>query len=74
MPPPPPNLCSLMVGPLFLQDYHSLLFGSGRGITSLGSNISHALCLPISLHEVMEMNQRDYIPSEVVHACSEGFP
>lgn len=38
------------------QDYHSLLFGSGRSVASLASNVSHALCLPISLQEVLESN------------------
>lgn len=41
------------------QDYHSLLFGSGRSLASLSTHISHALCLPVSLSEVLEVNQME---------------
>ena len=41
----------------YLQDYHSLLFGSGRNVSSLASNVSSSLCLPISIQEVLDMNQ-----------------
>ena len=43
----------------FSQDYHSLMFGSGRSGTALASNVSHALCLPISLQEVLDSNITD---------------
>ena len=42
-----------------LQDYHSLLFGSGRSLASLSTHVSHALCLPVSLSEVLEVNQME---------------
>ena len=47
-----------------VQDYHSLLFGSGRSLGSLATNVSHSLCLPISLQEVLDVNQ-----SESVEVC-----
>ena len=57
-------LCSLTINFLFLilhapngQDYHSLLFGSGRNVNSLATNVSSSLCLPISIQEVLDMNQ-----------------
>ena len=40
-----------------VQDYHSLLFGSGRNVNSLATNVSSSLCLPISIQEVLDMNQ-----------------
>jgi hypothetical protein len=43
----------------FRKDYHSLMFGSGRSGTALASNVSHALCLPISLQEVLDSNITD---------------
>ena len=45
--------------PPFPQDYHGLMFGSSRSGTSLASNVSHALCLPISLQEVLDSNITD---------------
>ena len=51
------------------QDYHSLLFGSGRSVASLASNVSHALCLPISLQEVLESNLTDS-STEVSQRCA----
>lgn len=47
------------------QDYHSLMFGSGRSVASLASNVSHALCLPISLQEVLDSNVTDSSTTEV---------
>ena len=35
------------------------MFGSGRSVASLASNVSHALCLPISLQEVLDSNITD---------------
>lgn len=43
----------------FRKDYHSLMFGSGRSGAALASNVSHALCLPISLQEVLDSNITD---------------
>jgi hypothetical protein len=43
----------------FRKDYHSLMFGSGRSVASLAANVSHALCLPISLQEVLDSNITD---------------
>ncbi|XP_064395152.1 TBC1 domain family member 23-like [Halichondria panicea] len=43
----------------FRKDYHSLLFGSGRSLGSLATNVSHSLCLPISLQEVLEAKQNN---------------
>lgn len=40
----------------FRKDYHSLMFGSGRGTTStrsIATDVFHALCLPISIQEVV---------------------
>ena len=52
------------------QDYHSLLFGSGRNVASLANNVTSSLCLPISIQEVLDMNQAtqmDTMQSEVQH-------
>ena len=39
-----------------MQDYHTLLFGQSRGsVPSLP--VSHALCLPVSLGEVLDSLQ-----------------
>ena len=35
------------------------MFGSSRSGASLASNVSHALCLPISLQEVLDSNITD---------------
>ena len=70
MPPGHPNLserCATLVEftdftastLLSLQDYHSLMFGSSRSGTALASNVSHALCLPIGLQEVLDSNITD---------------
>lgn len=52
------------------QDYHSLLFGSGRNVASLANNVTSSLCLPISIQEVLDMNQAtqvDTTQAEVWH-------
>ena len=41
------------------------MFGSGRSGTALASNVSHALCLPISLQEVLDPNMADNTAVEV---------
>lgn len=58
------------------QDYHSLLFGSGRNVASLANNVTSSLCLPISIQEVLDMNQTsqmDATHSEVLHCISQSF-
>ena len=50
------------------QDYHTILFGSGRSVGSLGANISHAFCLPISLQELIDSLEQRKQQSEVCHA------
>lgn len=42
------------------------MFGSGRSVASLASNVSHALCLPISLQEVLDSNITDSSTTEVL--------
>lgn len=64
-----PDTCSDLV--LSRQDYHSLMFGSGRSVASLASNVSHALCLPISLQEVLDSNVTDSSTTEVY--CSRSL-
>ena len=45
------ELCSLP------QDYHTLLFGMSRGSIPSFLPLSHALCLPVSLGEVLDSFQ-----------------
>lgn len=48
------------------------MFGSGRSVASLASNVSHALCLPISLQEVLDSNITDSATTEVGVATLTG--